>query len=63
MCVSWRFMGDFRLVHWCFKATSRLFQDCFNVIFEYVKGVPGGFLGPFCMQSKPFFDKNILKHT
>ena len=40
-------MGVFRLFYVCFKGTSRLFQECFNVIIEYVTGVPGVFLGSF----------------
>ena len=41
-CVFlWRFMGVFRLFHGCFKGTSQLFQECFNVILEYVTGVRG----------------------
>ena len=67
-------MGVFRLFHGCFKVTSRLFHECFNVIFEYVMGVPGVFLGCFCLiefawvaamtsvrKSDPFLDKTILK--
>ena len=76
MCVCWRFMGVFRIFHGCFKGTSRLFQDCFNVKLQYVKGVPGVFLRPFCpiefvwvaamasvCKVSLFLTKNILKHT
>ena len=44
----WAFMGAFRLFHECLKGTSRLYQDCFNVNLQYLKGVPGVFLRPFC---------------
>ena len=40
-------MGVFGLFHGCFKDTSRLFQEFFNVILEYVIEVPEVFLGYF----------------
>ena len=40
-------MGVFRLFHGCFKDTSRLFQEFYNVILEYVMEVPTVFLGSF----------------
>ena len=43
----WWFNGVFRAFHGCFKGTSRLFQECFNLILEYVTGVPGVFFGSF----------------
>ena len=42
-----QFMGVFGLFHGCFKDTSRLFQEFFNVILEYVIEVPEVFLGYF----------------
>ena len=41
-------MGVFRLFHWCFKGTSRLLQECFDMILEHMMGVPRVFLGCFC---------------
>ena len=41
------FICVFRLFHGCFKGTSRLFQECFDVILENVTGVPRVFLGNF----------------
>ena len=43
-----RLLGVFRLLHGCFKGTSRLFQVHFNVILESVMGVSRVFLGCFC---------------
>ena len=40
-------MGVFRLFHLCFKNTSRLFQECFNVIVEYLMEVQRIFIGRF----------------
>ena len=74
MAAHW-FMCVFRLFHGCFKSTLRSFQECFNVILEYVTCVPGVFLGSFCpiefvwvaamasvCKVKQILDKNILKH-
>ena len=34
-----QFMGALRLFYGCFYGTSRLFQEFFDVIFEFVMGV------------------------
>ena len=73
--VFGHFLVVFRLFHGCFKGTSKLFQEYFNVILECVMGVPRVLLGCFCPMkftlvavltyvhnSKPFLTKNILKH-
>ena len=68
------FFGVFRLFHGYFKGTSRLFQENFNVILEYVNDVPRVLLGCFCpiqfalvaaltsvRKNKIIFDKIIQK--
>ena len=73
------FTGVFRIFHGCFKDTSRLFQESFNLILEYVMEVPRVFLGIFIPikfayitemtsvhNSKPFLTihhKTPLKHN
>ena len=49
-----RFVGGFRLFYWCFMGTSRLFQECFYVILEYVTGVPRLLQGCFCQIELPW---------
>ena len=41
-------MGVFQAILWVFKGTLRLFQECLDVILEYITGVPRVFLGCFC---------------
>ena len=63
-------MGVFQAILWVFKGTFRLFQECFDVILEYVTGVPRVFSGCSCPiefaweaamnyvhKNTPFFDK------
>ena len=45
--VSWVVHGCFQAISWVFKGTSGLFQQCFDVILEYVTGVPRVFLRVF----------------
>ena len=60
-------MGVFRLFNGCFNGTSRLFQERFDAILEYVTGVPAVFVGCYCPiefawlavpNSKAFFQKH-----
>ena len=47
LAVSWPVHGCFQAISWVFKGTLRLFQECSDVILEYVTGVPRVFLGSF----------------
>ena len=67
-------MGVFQANSWVFKGTLKLFQECLDMILEYVTGVPRVFLGCFCPieiswvaamtsihKSKPFLIKKNKK--
>ena len=41
-------MGGFQANSWVFKGTLKSFQECLDMILEYVTGVPMVFLGCFC---------------
>ena len=40
MGVPWAFHGCFQAISWVFNSIQGLFQECFDVIVEYVTGVP-----------------------
>ena len=74
--VSEVFHGCFQAISWVFKGTTRLFQECSDVILEYVTGVPRVFLGSSSpiefiwvaamtsvYKNKPFFGKNIQNQS
>ena len=41
------FLGGSWLFQGCFKGTSRLFQEYFDVILDFIMGVPKGILRVF----------------